>query len=96
MLAEVVPLLSAEDWRKGAGRGQSRAEEAVLRLVLGEPGGGDVDAEAVRGLLKDGVELRGYQWEGVRWLAMLRRAGLNGALCDDMGLGKTLQVRAGS
>ncbi len=38
------------------------------------------------------AELRGYQIEGVRWLAFLRAAGLGGLLADDMGLGKTLQA----
>src|SRR6185312_5553662 len=36
--------------------------------------------------------LRGYQREGVRWLAFLKSAGLGGILADDMGLGKTLQA----
>ena len=36
--------------------------------------------------------LRGYQHEGVRWLAFLESAGLGGILADDMGLGKTLQA----
>lgn len=35
--------------------------------------------------------LRGYQRQGIEWLAMLGRYGLNCALCDDMGLGKTIQ-----
>jgi len=39
-----------------------------------------------------GAELRGYQRDGVRWLAFLRLAGLGGLLADDMGLGKTLQA----
>jgi superfamily II DNA or RNA helicase len=38
------------------------------------------------------ASLRGYQHEGVRWLAFLRSAGLGGILADDMGLGKTLQA----
>jgi superfamily II DNA or RNA helicase len=38
------------------------------------------------------ADLRGYQREGVRWLAFLRSAGLGGILADDMGLGKTLQA----
>jgi superfamily II DNA or RNA helicase len=38
------------------------------------------------------AELRGYQRDGVRWLAFLRAAGLGGLLADDMGLGKTLQA----
>jgi superfamily II DNA or RNA helicase len=39
-------------------------------------------------------ELRGYQKEGLGWLAFLRRLGLGGCLADDMGLGKTVQVLA--
>jgi TATA-binding protein-associated factor len=39
-----------------------------------------------------GVVLRGYQRDGVAWLAFLRRFGLHGVLADDMGLGKTLQT----
>ncbi len=38
------------------------------------------------------AELRGYQREGVDWLAFLRRAELGALLADDMGLGKTLQA----
>lgn len=38
--------------------------------------------------------LRGYQREGVRWLAQLAAYGFGGILADDMGLGKTLQVIA--
>ncbi|KAF6003403.1 B-TFIID transcription factor-associated protein btaf1 [Cyanidiococcus yangmingshanensis] len=40
----------------------------------------------------DGVQLRGYQQEGLDWLVFLHRYGLHGALCDDMGLGKTLMT----
>ena len=39
-----------------------------------------------------GVKLRGYQQEGVDWLAFLNKFNLHGILCDDMGLGKTLQT----
>jgi superfamily II DNA or RNA helicase len=39
-------------------------------------------------------ELRGYQRDGIGWLAWLERAGLGGCLADDMGLGKTVQVLA--
>ncbi len=38
------------------------------------------------------ADLRGYQRDGVRWLAFLKSAGLGGVLADDMGLGKTLQA----
>ncbi|MBK8480642.1 MAG: DEAD/DEAH box helicase [Proteobacteria bacterium] len=38
------------------------------------------------------AELRPYQQEGVRWLTLLRDAGIGALLADDMGLGKTLQA----
>ena len=38
--------------------------------------------------------LRGYQREGLGWLAWLRTLGVGGCLADDMGLGKTVQVLA--
>ncbi len=38
--------------------------------------------------------LRGYQWEGVRWLHFLAANSLGGILADEMGLGKTLQALA--
>ncbi len=38
--------------------------------------------------------LRGYQREGLGWLAFLRRFGLGGCLADDMGLGKTVEALA--
>jgi superfamily II DNA or RNA helicase len=41
-----------------------------------------------------GLELRGYQKEGVAWLQFLREHGLSGILADDMGLGKTAQALA--
>jgi superfamily II DNA or RNA helicase len=40
------------------------------------------------------VELRPYQIEGFRWLALLWRSRLGGILADDMGLGKTVQTLA--
>ncbi|HLP40532.1 MAG TPA: SNF2-related protein, partial [Fibrobacteria bacterium] len=36
--------------------------------------------------------LRGYQVDGLRWLAHLASLGLSGILADDMGLGKTHQM----
>ncbi len=46
--------------------------------------------------LPDGLDavLRGYQKEGVRFLAGVTEAGFGACLADDMGLGKTLQVIA--
>ncbi len=39
-------------------------------------------------------QLRGYQREGLGWLAFLQKFGFGGCLADDMGLGKTVQVLA--
>ena len=36
--------------------------------------------------------MRGYQLEGLYWLASLYENGLNGILADEMGLGKTIQT----
>lgn len=41
-----------------------------------------------------GVQLRGYQLQGLAWLQYLRQHKLAGILADDMGLGKTAQVLA--
>ncbi len=38
--------------------------------------------------------LRGYQLDGLRWLAAVTDLGLGGCLADDMGLGKTVTVIA--
>lgn len=40
------------------------------------------------------VELRPYQLEGYRWLAVRAAAGVGACLADDMGLGKTVQLLA--
>jgi len=40
------------------------------------------------------ARLRGYQEDGLSWLASQEAMGLNPCLADDMGLGKTLQVIA--
>uniref|UniRef100_A0A7E4ZXR5 TATA-binding protein-associated factor n=1 Tax=Panagrellus redivivus TaxID=6233 RepID=A0A7E4ZXR5_PANRE len=42
--------------------------------------------------LRDDVDLRPYQFEGITWMMFLHKFGLNGILADDMGLGKTLQT----
>ncbi len=39
-------------------------------------------------------QLRGYQKEGLGWMAFLREYGFGGCLADDMGVGKTAQVLA--
>jgi len=41
-----------------------------------------------------GGTLKGYQVEGLRWMATLYENGLSGILADEMGLGKTIQVIA--
>lgn len=40
------------------------------------------------------VTLRDYQWEGIFWLAKMRKRGCGCILADEMGLGKTAQVLA--
>ena len=40
------------------------------------------------------AKLHDYQWEGVYWLATMRKKGCGCILADEMGLGKTLQVLA--
>lgn len=91
---------------KSGGEGQKdaayMARESVMRLVLGNKAAARVLdktenavfslPDALPSLLRGGLVLRPYQWDGVMWLTLLRRAGLHGALCDDMGLGKTLQA----
>lgn len=54
-------------------------EEKAVREVIGK------DFKAV---------LRGYQWDGVYWLATMRKKHCGCILADEMGLGKTLQVLA--
>lgn len=48
----------------------------------------------VKGTIPKEIEgiIRGYQRDGVEWLAQLSYLGFGGILADDMGLGKTLQV----
>jgi len=49
--------------------------------------------EAVNGpALPGSLELRDYQWEGVRWLMFNWSQRRNSILADEMGLGKTIQT----
>ncbi|KAM3576447.1 hypothetical protein VYU27_001613 [Nannochloropsis oceanica] len=64
-----------------ASAGPTRIDRRILTLP-----------DSLSSCFRGGLVLRPYQWEGVMWLTLLRRAGLHGALCDDMGLGKTLQA----
>ncbi|WP_324651945.1 DEAD/DEAH box helicase [Georgenia sp. H159] len=68
---------------------QSERWQRTVSALLSGPAPGAV--ELPTGLR---AELRGYQREGVEWLATLWDAGLGGILADDMGLGKTLQTLA--
>ena len=73
-------------------RWQFRGQEEIMALAD--------RLQAARGVLPVappsglGLELRGYQKEGVAWLQFLREHGLSGILADDMGLGKTAQALA--
>ena len=49
------------------------------------------EVEIPEWMLRGGLVLRDYQFEGVKWMNFLWKYELNGILCDDMGLGKTLQ-----
>ncbi len=86
-----------------------RSQVALLDLMLAARPEVDVDQRfaEIRGELRafETVEprregrgfsgtLRGYQREGLGWLAFLRRFGLGGCLADDMGLGKTVEALA--
>ncbi|HZA49091.1 MAG TPA: DEAD/DEAH box helicase [Myxococcaceae bacterium] len=62
-----------------------------LAGTLQEIRGGNDGVDAGPALL---AELRPYQRDGLRWLALLTRLGLGACLADDMGLGKTVQVLA--
>ena len=99
---QVADLLAARD---ADGRVPACALPDLARLYadLGEPA--PPGFAKLRALVEDfeslpdaplpadlDAELRGYQRDGVRWLAFLRAAGLGGLLADDMGLGKTLQA----
>ncbi|WP_257210629.1 DEAD/DEAH box helicase [Actinomyces ruminis] len=88
----------ARRWREGVGRllavmtAADGAEGNSTSGGAGEPHAADVvDAPVPAGLQ---AELRPYQLDGYRWLALLQSTGLGGILADDMGLGKTLQVLA--
>ena len=41
--------------------------------------------------LREGLQLRDYQWEGVRWMLFNWSQKRNSILADEMGLGKTIQ-----
>ena len=42
--------------------------------------------------LKENIDFRPYQIQGINWLNFLNSYNLNGILADDMGLGKTVQA----
>lgn len=54
------------------------------------------EKKAVRELIEKDFKavLRGYQWDGLYWLATMRKKHCGCILADEMGLGKTLQVLA--
>ncbi|MBE6480863.1 MAG: helicase [Actinomyces ruminicola] len=80
---------AAEDGAGSGPAGGDRAGTADAGGACGAPS--VVDAQAPAGLR---AELRPYQLDGYRWLALLQSTGLGGILADDMGLGKTIQVLA--
>lgn len=54
------------------------------------------EEQSIRHSIEQGFDatLRDYQWEGVMWLAKMRKKGCGCILADEMGLGKTIQVLA--
>ncbi|MEO7430935.1 MAG: DEAD/DEAH box helicase, partial [Dokdonella sp.] len=82
--AEVLDQLSHSMDKPWLGGERLRAELERLR----QPREPAVEPEGFR------ATLRGYQRDGLAWLAFLSDAGLGGILADDMGLGKTVQVLA--
>ncbi len=92
VLRNPVEQFRAGSWLEEAGLELPEAATR-LRAALSEP---DqlVEQESVREGLR--ADLRPYQKVGVRWLTLLRQAGLGGVLADDMGLGKTVQAIAAS
>jgi len=82
--ADVLDQLSHSMERPWLGGERLRAELERLR----QPREPAMEPEGFR------ATLRGYQREGLAWLAFLSDAGLGGILADDMGLGKTVQVLA--
>ncbi|SDN68332.1 Helicase conserved C-terminal domain-containing protein [Actinomyces ruminicola] len=89
-------------WREGVERllAVTSAAEAGSGPGGGTGTGDASGASGTAGLLDAPVpeglraQLRPYQLDGYRWLALLQSTGLGGILADDMGLGKTVQVLA--
>ncbi len=69
-------------------RGQTDVMALADKLIAAQ---GIQNIDPPQGL---GLELRGYQKEGLAWLQFLRANDLSGILADDMGLGKTAQTLA--
>jgi superfamily II DNA or RNA helicase len=72
--------------------GTGRLADLIATLHGAGSGPGDSDSVAVPEGLQ--ATLRGYQRQGVQWLARTTSAGFGALLADDMGLGKTLTVIA--
>ncbi|KAJ3038188.1 btaf1 RNA polymerase II, B-TFIID transcription factor-associated, 170kDa [Rhizophlyctis rosea] len=93
-LVKLMPLESGVPDPEGFDEGMVRMKREERKFLGQLVGSEKVDGWEVPGKVEEGlkgVELRGYQREGVSWLMFLGRYGLHGVLCDDMGLGKTLQ-----
>lgn len=104
-LGDLVSSLGFSETEIKSGRKLLSQNNAFYLSGLSQTGLIESDAEFDRfidGIKKTEIKipehidkvLRGYQREGVRWLAQLSTYGFGGILADDMGLGKTLQVIA--
>lgn len=85
-LVGLLPLAQGMDTPRGLSEAQHKAcirDNVFLEQLLDSKKLDDyMPPVSVR------ASLRGYQQEGINWLAFLRRFGLHGVLADDMGLGK--------
>ncbi len=103
------PLLSLAHGDAGEAMRYTPSQAALLDTLLAAEAEVDVDRDfaRLRSRLRsfERIEpareprgfrgqLRGYQRDGLGWLAFLQDLGFGGCLADDMGLGKTVQVLA--
>ncbi|KZT38405.1 hypothetical protein SISSUDRAFT_1021506 [Sistotremastrum suecicum HHB10207 ss-3] len=82
---------------KGKGRGKGRSTRTATKAQMVIPDENEEERKAfVQPEEITGAQLRGYQLEGVAWMAGLWSNGLNGILADEMGLGikQTIQTIA--
>lgn len=88
-LVGLLPLAQGMDTPKGLSQAQYKAcirDNLFLEQLLDSR-----KLDDYKPPISIRASLRGYQQEGINWLAFLRRFGLHGVLADDMGLGRPTQ-----